>query len=375
MDVTALVEEIKDAVTEAVSRDVVTVFQRMFDSDMQRSFVFLKSKTTLRVLTVLNDFGSVVESQDLALVLINKQSGVQYAGSGGSCGAPVQKTQFPHSGVQYASSGGSGGGGAPVQKTQFPHSRVQFASSGGSGGGGAPVEKTHFPPSMKMEQQTSSSSGSMRGECNESSYFSGGKVSQKSNVGGGDVQHSSFRVMPSRGTVQQQSIHQSSQKIRGSIFDNIDNKNSIGHPSMPPKNEPEESGDNFESSDDNEESDDEDDNNPFQEGLDQLSFGIMIRSPTKRKGGSQRGMPKKKQALGGLTAENADKPENQDSLISMASSKEQQISLATSLLAVKRTMQSHDIVWEELKKINRAPSKGTGNPHSFLKIAVKYFRS
>ena len=312
VDVTALVDEIKDAVTENVSASVVNVFEKMFTTDMQRSFVFLKSKTTLKALTVLNDFGAVIESKDLGLALVSKQTGVQYAGSGGSSGGAVKKTQYP-------------------QNQTAPYAQT-------------PVKK---------ESQS-------RNVC---SFFSRGTVSQKVNVGGGDV----VRNVPSRGTVL-------SERMTGSVVETGQSMQSINNSPGPPgpmKTE-EDSGESGDSGDEKGNSD-EDDDNPFTETIDQLTFGMAIRSPNKRKCGSQRGgTPKKKQALT-LTQENADKPENQDSLLSMASSKQQQISLATSLLAVKRNSQSHDIVWTELEGMNRGPSKGPENPHSFLKIAVKYF--
>ena len=117
---------------------------------------------------------------------------------------------------------------------------------------------------------------------------------------------------------------------------------------------------------------------PFVQPLNQMEFSIRVKSPKKRShGGSvMRPSPKKRTLMDSLCErenEPAEISSGIESLISMATSKQMQVNLITEALAVRRTGDSHQHLWNNVGQMNRVPSKGPENPHFFLKIVVRFF--
>ena len=62
-----------------------------------------------------------------------------------------------------------------------------------------------------------------------------------------------------------------------------------------------------------------------------------------------------------------------DAMSAMAPGKAMQINLIQDLLACKRTNENYQNLYPAVLELDRVPSKGPPNPHSFYKVVAKYF--
>ena len=106
---------------------------------------------------------------------------------------------------------------------------------------------------------------------------------------------------------------------------------------------------------------------PYQAEYHPQEFILAVKSPGgKRKSIKQSGGCQKKVMTGHEIAP----PE---SMQAMAESKSLQITLVMETLHVRRTNDNFQNLYPNIESLNRKPSRGPDNPHSFYKIIAKYF--
>ena len=109
---------------------------------------------------------------------------------------------------------------------------------------------------------------------------------------------------------------------------------------------------------------------PFQSAFDQEEFNMTVKTPPpkKRGYGKQGGTPKHWKIIGGNV-----KDVPHDAMSAMGPGKAMQINLIQDLLACKRTNENYQNLYPAVLELDRVPSKGPPNPHSFYKVVAKYF--
>ena len=111
---------------------------------------------------------------------------------------------------------------------------------------------------------------------------------------------------------------------------------------------------------------DDESGDPYQSEYLPQEFSLAVKSPSgKRKNIKQIGGRQKKMMTG--------REIPPESMQAMAESKSLQITLAIEALCVKRTNDNFQNLYPNFELLNRKPSRGLDNPHSFYKIIAKYF--
>ena len=95
---------------------------------------------------------------------------------------------------------------------------------------------------------------------------------------------------------------------------------------------------------------------------------VKTPPPKKRGYGKQGGTPKHRKIIGGNV-----KDVPHDTMSAMGPGKVMQINLIQDLLACKRTNENYQNLYPVVLELDRVPSKGPPNPHSFYKVVAKYF--
>ena len=389
-------DQIKGEVLKEAHLLLEEIFTKTFDTKIREVAKTLRTHEVYVAANALREFGSVLTTDNLCLALVNSETGEYYAGfkpkdsasgradmdpnnSGGVCRVPKMESNSDHNSAQAVSGGGLGFNyGSQTSNRDVSHqiasanvplvSRVSAPpfSSAFTHGGEASLsdlvvqqqarQQAHYLPRDGVE---SSEQDKRQFPGGSSGVYAEERTSQEGagmHMGVSVRYRETFNtshVFPSE--MSYGHSMQASQTEGESV--SVADHSCISGPAFPTHRSTGEASD-------------DESVEPFQQEFDARDFDMAIKSPTsKRKAGAKQSTQKaKKLATGTPNRDIAPEAMN-----AMAESKMLQINLAIETLKVKRTNDNASNLYPSIESLNRKPSRGPSNPHSFYKIIAKYF--
>ena len=389
-------DEIKCEVLKEAHLLLEEIFTKTFDTKIREVAKTLRTDEVYVAANVLKEFGSVLTADNLCLALVNSETGEYYAGfkpkdsvsgradmepnkSGGVSRVPKMESNSEDSSAQAVSSGGLG---------------LNYGSQTSNKEVSRQIASANVPPVSRVSGPPFSSAFTHGGQASLSDLVVQQQARQQAHYlprDGVETSQQDKRQFPgaSSGVYTEESTSQEGVGMRMGVavryretFNTshvFPSEMSYGHSMQASQTEGESvpvgeqcgiSGPSFPPHRSTGEASDDESVEPFQQEFDARDFDMAIKSPTsKRKAGSKQSTQKAKKLATGTPVRDV-APE---AMNAMAESKMLQINLAIETLKVKRTNDNTSNLYPNIESLNRKPSRGPNNPHSFYKIIAKYF--